>query len=265
MSQSSIPLLGNLLKSPQEFNTGTMRIHGDVLEFKKRDNTLTQVYRVSNISSVSIIERKDPVVLIVLAIASFMTCLLAPLGVLLSIQIINFYLGTDRLRMEITLNSGGATSIVSGDIQFLRDVAGVIRDIMNGANAGLEAIINVDQRHIDNRQINIAGNLQNATASIGDNNRFDRPTPSNMPRAKPAASTTREPADGRDQAPPGAPPAARPTSTVSRAKPAAPTHPPTTANSVAPAPSRGPVPKEPPSGVNRIRQPGSQGSNGQED
>lgn len=281
MDQQSKPeFLNNLLtKAPgkyQYFDTGTMRIHGDVIEFKKKFNALEKIYRISNISSIAIIERPTPLFLIIFTVVCLVMCF--PIAIFPIMQIVSIY-RNPAFSMIIALNSGGFTSISSRDGEFLRSVAGVIRDIMNGVNTEGEIIINVDQR-----QISIAGSVHGSTIALGDKNNLEQatlprrtdnnrdhtppdavpstwPPAGNMPRTRAAA---RENVDSRTSSDTMSPTRSS-AGNSPRVRPAVPINTTRTDDSATQATNVGTTPVKSTSGMNRIQQPRNPFSNKQED
>jgi len=176
MNQIIQTLTGNGSPLPQDFNTGTMRIHGDVIEFKTRDGKLSKVYRISNISSIIVFERQTPGVLIALTALALLSSVLVitiPLFLMLAASLFRYYYKTDQYRLVILLNAGSeaSTYIASTDIAFLRSAAEAIRDAMNNSISGRDVYISVDQRKVNH--VNIAGSVSGAKVVAGDSTRIN--------------------------------------------------------------------------------------------
>jgi hypothetical protein len=251
------PILQNILgkagTSPREFKAGSMRIYEDVIEFRNKENKLEKVYRISNVSALVVFEKKEAPLWLILAIGG---CLLTwflfvtiPIFFFLVTILYQNYIKFDKNRLDVILNAGSdvSTYIVSRDLEFLRDAAEAILELMNDRTSGKSLYINVDQRKVNTIKIN--GPVSNSPLVAGDSNNIN-PAP-----LAPQEPLPNEPVSGMSQPRQPPPEPSQPTDSASRLKQAAisPMEAPDVASRVSKAiASPPPTPSaEPPSRVNR--------------
>ena len=135
------------LKLKREINVGSVRVHGNCMEF---GNTAVQL---SNISSLSTSEVKGSPRKGVIIASLFVHWLLGAAIILVGVFIFFAELQNAEYILSISTNAGGNFSIVFGSDYFLNEVHDILIEIIANPEKENDAVINISSQKIEVKKV----------------------------------------------------------------------------------------------------------------